>query len=60
MKTIGLSAAGGTGKIIVDWIVRGAPEEDLYELDVRRFLALHDNPKFLRDRVREVPGIIFK
>lgn len=56
MKTVGISAAGGTGKIIVDWILYGGPAEDLYELEISRFLALHNNLKFLRDRVREVPG----
>lgn len=28
----------------------------MYELDVSRFLGLHNNRKFLRDRVKEVPG----
>lgn len=56
MKTVGISAAGGTGKTIVDWIIHGAPHDDLYELDIRRFLGLHDNSIFLRDRVKEVPG----
>lgn len=56
MKTVGISAAGGTGKTIVDWIVYGAPYDDWYELEISRFLALHNNLKFLRDRVKEVPG----
>ncbi len=60
MKTVGISAAGGTGKVIADWIVHGAPGNDLYELDIKRFLGLHNNPKFLRDRVREVPGMKLK
>lgn len=30
---------------------------DLHELDISRFLGLHNNRKFLRDRVREVPGL---
>ncbi|XP_065214392.1 pyruvate dehydrogenase phosphatase regulatory subunit, mitochondrial [Planococcus citri] len=57
MKTVGISAAGGTGKTIVDWIVHGSPDDDLYELEISRFLALHNNLKFLRDRVKEVPGL---
>ncbi|XP_018058910.1 PREDICTED: pyruvate dehydrogenase phosphatase regulatory subunit, mitochondrial isoform X2 [Atta colombica] len=39
------------------WIVGEAPEIHMYELDVSRFLGLHNNRKFLRDRVREVPGM---
>ncbi|KAJ8922391.1 hypothetical protein NQ315_004336 [Exocentrus adspersus] len=29
----------------------------MYELEVSRFLGLHNNRKFLRDRVKEVPGL---
>lgn len=58
MKTIEVSAAGGTGQQIVKWIRREAPKHDFYELEINRFLGLHDNPKFLKDRVREVPGKI--
>jgi len=28
----------------------------MLNLDIQRFLPLHNNRKFLRDRVREVPG----
>lgn len=59
MKTVGISAVGGIGKTIVDWIVHGAPYDDVYELDINRFLALHNNSTFLRDRVEEVPGMIY-
>lgn len=56
MKTVGISAAGGVGKAIADIVTQGYSTLDLYELDVSRFLALHNNRKFLRDRVTEVPG----
>lgn len=56
MKTIGISAAGGVGKAIADIVTQQYSTLDLYELDVSRFLALHNNRKFLRDRVTEVPG----
>ncbi|KAG8237170.1 hypothetical protein J437_LFUL017290 [Ladona fulva] len=55
MKTVGIAAAGGVGKATAEWIVNGAIENDMYELDIRRFLGLHNNRKFLRDRVKEVP-----
>ncbi|CAB0020419.1 unnamed protein product [Nesidiocoris tenuis] len=29
----------------------------MYEIDISRFLALHNNSKFLRERVSEVPGL---
>lgn len=56
MKTVGISAAGGAGKAIADIITKGYSNYDLYELDILRFVGLHDNNKFLRDRVVEIPG----
>jgi hypothetical protein len=56
MKTIGISAAGGVGRATAELIVSGSSSYDMYELDISRFLGLHNNRKFLRDRVREVPG----
>lgn len=56
MKTIGISAAGGVGRATAELIVNGSSSYDMYELDISRFLGLHNNRKFLRDRVREVPG----
>ncbi|KAK0176323.1 hypothetical protein PV328_000470 [Microctonus aethiopoides] len=57
MKTIGVSAAGGVGRATAELIVNGATPVDMYELDVSRFLGLHNNRKFLRDRVKEVPSM---
>lgn len=57
MKTVGVSAAGGVGQALADIIVDGYTSFDMYELDISRFLGLHNNRKFLRDRVREVPGM---
>ncbi|CAL7940333.1 unnamed protein product [Xylocopa violacea] len=57
MKTVGISAAGGVGRATAELIVNGSTSLDMYELDVSRFLGLHNNRKFLRDRVREVPGM---
>ncbi|KAK7789876.1 hypothetical protein R5R35_008830 [Gryllus longicercus] len=57
MKTIGISAAGGVGRATAELIVNGYSLYDMYEIDISRFLGLHNNRKFLRDRVREVPGL---
>lgn len=56
-NTMGLSAAGGLGYATAGWIVgqRGMPA-DSYDLELSRFLGLHNNRRFLRDRVMEVPG----
>lgn len=57
MKTVGVCAAGGVGEVTANMIVNGYPPYDLYELEVSRFKGLHNNRKFLRNRVKEVPGM---
>lgn len=54
---MGIAAAGGVGRATAELIVNGIASLDMYELEVTRFLGLHNNRKFLRDRVKEVPGI---
>lgn len=57
MKTIGISAAGGVGQATAELIVNGETSFDMYELEISRFLGLHNNRKFLRERVTEIPGL---
>ena len=56
MNSSGITAAGGLGKYMCEWIIDGAPSADMWLLDVRRFVDLHNNKKFLRDRVKETLG----
>jgi len=56
MNGTGASAAGGVGKYLTEWIVHGEPSVSLWMFDVRRFVDLHNNKKFLRDRVTETFG----
>lgn len=53
MKTVGIASAGGVGKATAELIVAGETDFDMYELEVSRFLGLHNNRKFLQDRVTE-------
>ncbi|KAJ2954097.1 hypothetical protein O0L34_g2314 [Tuta absoluta] len=57
MKTVGISAAGGVAMSTADEIVDNYTRHDVYELHINRFLGLHNNKRFLRDRVKEAPGI---
>jgi len=59
MRSNGISSAGGVGTVIADWIVRGRPPFDMYGLDIVRYVGMHNNQRFLRDRVKEVPGLNF-
>jgi len=56
MNGTGVSAAGGVGKYLTEWIVNGEPSVNLWMFDIRRFVDLHNNKKFLRDRVTETFG----
>ncbi len=52
----GVSMAGGVGKYTAELIAFGETDIQLWPIDVRRFVKLHNNRKFLRDRVRETVG----
>lgn len=56
MKTFSLPSVGGIGKAVTDLIVDGHTRYDLHEVDISRFLSLHNNERYLRDRVQELPG----
>jgi dimethylglycine dehydrogenase len=43
--TFGIAQAGGAGKCIAEWVVRGQPEWDMWPLDSRRYLEFA-NRKF--------------
>ena len=48
-----VSMAGGIGKYTAELIAFGETEIQLWPIDVRRFVKLHNNRKFLRDRIKE-------
>jgi hypothetical protein len=37
----------------------GNTDVSTWEVDIRRFMRLHTNKRFLQDRLREIPGKIF-
>ena len=59
-NSMGISAAGGAGRALAAWIVEGAPAEDLWPVDIRRFAGFEGDDAFLRDRVSEVLGLHYK
>ena len=56
LKNGASNASLGVAQLMARWIIDGSPPCDAYELEVSRFLPAHNNHKFLRDRVTEVPG----
>lgn len=60
MKSVGIEAAGGLGEVTAEWIAKGEPKLDLWDIDIRRFIGIHNNAHFLRDRMTEAPGMHYK
>lgn len=58
-NSIGIQSAGGAGKAIAEWIVRGHAPMDLWDVDVRRFMPFQGNPRFLHDRTKEALGLLY-
>ena len=59
MRSIGIGAAGGVAELICNYIEKGYPSFDMHNLDIQRFLPAHNNRKFLKDRVQEVPSLFY-
>ena len=51
-----IQGAGGVGKAVAEWIVQGAPTQELFPFNIQRFLDLHNNRQYLEQRVKEVVG----
>lgn len=51
-----LQGAGGIGRAVAEWIVEGEPTTELLPFNVQRFIDLHNNRQYLRQRTREVVG----
>ena len=56
-NSAGIANAGGAGKLIAEWIVRGEAPVDLWDVDIRRFAPFHANRRHLADRTVETLGL---
>ncbi len=56
-NSMGIASAGGAGRALAEWIVNGSPTLDLWPVDIRRFAAFNNNPRWLHDRVKETLGL---
>jgi 4-methylaminobutanoate oxidase (formaldehyde-forming) len=59
LNSIGLQSAGGVGKVVAEWLERGHPPIDLWEVDVRRNMPFQINRRYLRARVSESLGLLY-
>ena len=59
-NSIGIGSAGGAGKATAEWMMKGYTTEDLLSLDVKRFEKFNSSLKFIKERVTESLGNLFK
>lgn len=54
MNCAGVNLAGGVGEVMAEWVAVGEPNSiNVWSCDVRRFVGLHNNRRFLKQRVSE-------
>jgi glycine cleavage system aminomethyltransferase T/glycine/D-amino acid oxidase-like deaminating enzyme len=59
-NSIGIGSAGGAGKATAEWMMKGHTTNDLLSLDVKRFEKFNSSLKFIKERVTESLGNLFK
>ena len=59
MNSLGIASGAGAGKALAEWMMAGAPSEDLWEVDVRRCFGWQANARYRRDRIVEVVGLLY-
>src|SRR5919109_1528594 len=58
-NSVGIASAAGAGQALAEWIVGGQPSMDLWDVDIRRFMPFQNNARYLRERTREVVGLLY-
>ena len=58
-NSIGIQSAGGAGMVLADWMDRGEPPIDLWDVDIRRMQPFQANRHYLQTRVSETLGLLY-
>ncbi|TRW96629.1 FAD-dependent oxidoreductase [Paracoccus sp. M683] len=58
-NSIGIVSSGGAGMALAQWMDRGRPPFDLWEVDIRRAQPFQRNRRYLRERVTETLGLLY-
>jgi glycine cleavage system T protein len=58
-NSIGIASGAGAGKSLAEWIVGGEAPMDLWDVDIRRVAPFQGNPRYLRERAREMVGAAY-
>ena len=55
-NAFGITAGGGAGRMMAEWIIEGEPSLDIWPLDIRRFGPYHRSRAYNVERTREIYG----
>jgi 4-methylaminobutanoate oxidase (formaldehyde-forming) len=58
-NSIGVQTAAGAGKALAEWIEAGSPQQDLWDVDIRRMQPFQNNRTYLCNRVSETLGLLY-
>ncbi|MBU2532381.1 MAG: FAD-dependent oxidoreductase, partial [Alphaproteobacteria bacterium] len=58
-NSIGIISSGGAGYALAEWMDKGAPPYDLWDVDIRRAHPFQRNRRYLHDRVSETLGLLY-
>ena len=58
-NSIGIISSGGAGYALAEWMDKGAPPYDLWDVDIRRAQPFQRNRRYLRERVSETLGLLY-
>ena len=58
-NSIGIQSAGGAGKALSQWMDRGEPPFDLWDVDIRRMQPFQNNKSYLFQRATETLGLLY-
>lgn len=56
---MGVGSSGGAGQAIAEWVLSGAPQEDLWDVDVQRCAQVQYEQDYLEDRAVEASGRLY-
>ena len=58
-NSIGIVSSGGAGMALAEWMDKGEPPFDLWDVDIRRAQPFQRNRRYLRERVTETLGLLY-
>ncbi len=58
-NSIGIQSSGGAGMALAEWMDRGHPPFDLWDVDIRRMMPFQSTKTYLYERSKETLGLLY-